>query len=164
MAFPVINERKGILRASGRPCAGNGFTVLEMMIALFILTVSILAMTSLAVTSIQTNHQNDLRNTAIKVTSEIAEILLAQHALLAPGTTVTEGLAPYDGTNTALQPDFRWYPNPVQRVKGGSQQFTATWVATGLTDQLTQFNITVSYTYKGQNRSNSATIYKHQAS
>ncbi len=161
MALPVIKKRKRSLPAASplRPSGEKGFTLLEMMIALFILTVSILGMTSLTLTSIQANHQNDLRNTAIKLTSEIAEILLTQPSV----NIVSGGLTPYAATNTALVPSYLSYPNPNQPVKGGSQPYTATWIATTLTSQLTQIDITVSYTYKGQTHTNNATIYKNEA-
>ena len=56
----------------------DGFSLLELMISLVILTVSILALLSLTITSIQANLQNDIRNAAIRLTNQTAEVLLAQ--------------------------------------------------------------------------------------
>ncbi len=162
MASPVT-ERKRMETRGGE----SGFTLLEMMIALFILTVSILGLTALTITSMQTNQQNDLRNTAIKLTSEVAEILLTQPI----ANIVSGGLQPYDATNTALidstntaiNPSFRKYPNPVQKIKNGTQLYTVNWTVTTLTDNLKQIIIQVQYTYKGNSYVNNATIYKHSA-
>ncbi len=176
MALPVIDREKGLISDIGqgkgigkegsqgkcRRLTGEwGFTMIEMMIALFILVVSILGLTTLTITSIQANHQNDLRNTAIKLTSEVAEIILAQ-----PIENIVSGsLTPYDASNTAISSGtygYKQYPNPVQAIKGGTVPYTVTWIATSLTGDLTQVNITVAYTYRGQQYTNNAIIYKHR--
>lgn len=137
----------------------RGFSLVEMMIALFILSVSILALLSLTVTSVQVNLQNDIRNTAIRLTNQTAEILLVQPF----GNVVSGGLTPYDGTNAALSPDFRQYPNPLQTIRGSTQTYTVAWVVSNLTNDLSQITITVQYNYKGTQYANSTVVYKHRA-
>lgn len=160
---PYVNEKTMTGPMYRRDASGagdnSGFSMVEMMIALFILTVSILALTTLSITAIRANHQNDLRNTAIRVTTEVAEILLAQ-----PIDNITTGnLKPYDTSNLALTPSYKYYPNPVQPIKGGTQEYTVSWTATRLTGDLMQIDITVGYIYKGLQHTNNAIIYKHKA-
>ncbi len=147
-----MDEKKGE-RDSG------GFSLIEMMIALFILSVSVLALLNLTITSIQVNLQNDLRNTAVRLTNQTAEILLAQPI----ANVVSGGLTPYDGTNTALTPDYRQYPNPVQTLKGGTQTYSVSWVVSNLTNDLRQITITVQYSYKGTQYTSNTVVYKHRA-
>lgn len=175
MVHPVINQRicseepaTGDAKRARRnsPAAGlsgqEGFSLPEMMIALLILSVSILGFTSLILTSIQVNYQNDLRNTAIKLTSETAEILLAQPI----DYIITGGLTPYNNTNTALGSGlnaYKKFPNPDQTVRGHNVPYTVTWTATSLTDYLKKIEIAVRYTYKGRELRNDAVVYKNRA-
>ena len=55
----------------------RGFSLVEMMIALVILSVAILGMTSVTLMTIRTNIENDLRNAVVRVTSEVAENLVS---------------------------------------------------------------------------------------
>lgn len=120
-----------------------GFSLVEMMIALLILAVSILGMTTLTLTSINANFENDLRNTAIRVTSEVAEEL---------------GSLPIENVVSA--------PEATRQVsvRGTSIPYYVTLNVTPLNVDLLQVNIQVRYTYKGNNRYNSAVVYKHRAS
>ncbi len=136
-----------------------GVTLIELMVALAILVVGILGLLSLTMTSIQANFQNDLRNTAVRMTSQVAEALLAQPI----DNVVSGGLAPYDATNAALLPSYQVYPNPVQTVRGVSQTYTGTWnVTTTPSADLKQVTITVGWSYRNVNYTNSAVIYKHR--
>ncbi len=138
----------------------RGVTLLELMIALVILTVSILGLLSLTVTSIQANMQNDVRNTAIRLTNQVAEAMRSQ-----PITNViTGGLAPYSAANTALLPNYLNYPNPVQTIRGVPTTYTATWtVAPPLSPNLSQVTVTVGWTYRNVNYTNVAVVYKPKA-
>lgn len=156
--YNLQEEGKGMEEKKGERDS-RGFSLVEMMIALFILSVSILALLSLTLTSIQVNLRNDIRNTAIRLTNQTAEILLVQPI----GNVVSGGLTPYDGTNSALSPDFRQYPNPLQTIRGSTQTYAVTWVVANLTNDLSQITITVQYNYKGTQYTNSTVVYKHRA-
>lgn len=156
--FNLQGEGKAMEEKKGERDS-RGFSLIEMMIALFILSVSILALLSLTLTSIQVNMRNDIRNTAIRLTNQTAEILLVQPI----GNVVSGGLRPYDATNAALSPNFNQYPDPDPILRGSKQAYTVTWVVSNLTNDLRQITITVQYNYKGTQYTNSTVVYKHRA-
>ena len=124
----------------------RGFSLVEMLVALLILSVSILGMTSLTLTTIRTNVENDLRNAAIRLTSEVAEDLGA--------LPIEDVVATPVGSPETRQVSIR----------GTNVAFTIARVVIPRTNDLRQVNITVGYTYKGIPKSNSAVVYKHRAS
>ncbi len=138
---------------------GRGFSLIEMLVALLILSFSMLGLMNLSVTSIQVNMQNDVRNTAIRLTNEMAEILLAQ-----PIDNLQSGnLNPYDATNPALLPDFQHFPNPDQAIRNFTQTYNVGWTVNQLSNDLREVQISVGYTFRGRAYTNNAVIYKHRA-
>lgn len=136
-----------IANSATKHSESRGFSLVEMMVALVILSVSILGMTSLTLTSIRTNVENDLRNAAIRLTSEIAEEVGAMPIENVVATPV--------GTPETHQ----------VRIRGTNVAFKVARVVTPLTNDLRQVDITVTYSFKGtDNKSNSAVVYKHRAS
>lgn len=120
----------------------RGFTLIEMMIALVILSVAILGMTSLTLTTIRTNSENELRNAAVRVTSEVAEDL---------GALAIEDVI--DGTSTRQV-----------NIRGVNVPFTVILDVESLTNDVSQVEIEVRYTIRGIQKNNSAVVYKHRAS
>jgi len=133
------SDQFGPKTGSGAP--SGGFTLLEMLIALVILSVSILALTSVTLTAIRVNNENEVRNAAIRTTSERASTLLA-----VPIDSVASGSA-----NTTL------------RLRGGDYPCVESWTVTSLTNDLRQIVINVQYTLKGESYTNTSVIYKHRA-
>lgn len=69
-----------------------GFTLIEMMIAIFILSVGILGLLAVHVTATRTNFQASRMTAAVTENADRHEKLLAQDydaAMLAPGSTTT---------------------------------------------------------------------------
>lgn len=124
-------------------CLGcpRGFSLLEMLIATFIMAVSILALTSLTITGMRMNLGNDLRNAAVRLTSEEAETVLA------------------DPIDTPVQPKS----DRNVMIRGANRPFTITRDVVPLSNDLREVRIVVSYTYRGQPLSNSIVVYKHRA-
>lgn len=118
----------------------RGFTLIEMMVALLILSVSILALTSVTLTAIKTNMNNDLRNTSIRLTTEAANDL-------------------FDLSFDALDSSMANQIHNVA-VRGGSKEFTVSWVVTSQTSSLKQIVVTVQYETKGITRNNRAIFYR----
>lgn len=137
----VMNYRQGCRSVPKSPLRDGGFSLVEMMIATFILAVSILALTSLTITSIQVNLENDLRNTAVRLTSETAEDLLRQPIESISDATVNRNLT----------------------IRGGTRTFTVTTDVTTLTNDLRQVDIQVTYTHRGKTSSVNSVVYKHRA-
>lgn len=147
MEQPVILTDTSYLIPPTKQRDSRGFSLVEMMIALVILSVSILGMTSMTLTTIRTNVENDLRNAAIRLTSEVAEELAA--------LPIEDVIATPVGTPETRQVSIR----------GANVAFKVERVVTPLTNDLRQVDITVRYSFKGiDNKSNSAVIYKHRAS
>jgi prepilin-type N-terminal cleavage/methylation domain-containing protein len=129
-------------KPKGNRCGNRkGFTLVEMLMALIILSVSILGLTSITLTSIRVNTQNDLRNSAIRLTNEKSEEMLSKNFL-----DIASGL------------DHVSVP-----IGGGEKNFDVTWTVTSPTANLRQIAITVQYDWRGQSSSNTAVIYRHRA-
>lgn len=124
----------------------RGFSLVEMMIALVILSVAILGMTSVTLMTIRTNIENDLRNAVVRVTSEVAENLVSM--------PIDDVVATPTGT-----PEIRQVS-----IRGTNVPFSVIRVVTSLSNDLRQIDITVSYSSKGVTKTNSAVVYKHRAS
>ncbi|MDT8421529.1 MAG: prepilin-type N-terminal cleavage/methylation domain-containing protein [Desulfuromonadales bacterium] len=118
----------------------SGFTLIEMMIALFILSVSILALTAVTITSMKVNLENDARNAAVRLTSEVTDDVFA---------------IDFDDLKTLTTP-----LKPKVRIRGAEKEFTVNWTVTDTTATLKQVVITVSYDIKGKTFSNQAVIYR----
>lgn len=161
----------------------KGFSLIELMIALFIITVAVLGLLTLTITSIQTNMQNDIRNTATRLTSQTAEILLARPidtistcGITLDSTITTGSVAVYNSaytyntSNNCLvdsnaAEDYKKYPNASQPLGGssGTKEYNITWTVSNLTNDLRQITIRVSYKYRDQTYTNEAVIYKHRS-
>jgi prepilin-type N-terminal cleavage/methylation domain-containing protein len=150
----------------------KGFSLVEMLIAVVIMAFSLLALSEVMVSSISINLGNEMRNTAVRLTTQTAEVLLT----LPVDTLSTCGLsadpdAPaynasytYNDINTCLGTgtDYQKYPNPVQSIKGFQQNFNITWVVSALSSNLREITITVAFKHRGANHTNSAVVYKHR--
>jgi prepilin-type N-terminal cleavage/methylation domain-containing protein len=147
----------------GRPVFNNkrGFTLIELMIAMVIIMISMLALLTSIVTSMAANTGNEIRNTAIKVTNETAEALLAlpiDDAELSTGTPHTYTVSTWTSGQQA-----RGFPNPTQRIRAFDFTYTITWSVTPPSANLKQISITVAYSYKNKDYTNSSLVYKHRA-
>ncbi len=121
----------------------EGFTLLELLVALVILSISLIAFANVIVISMRMNKQNDCRNAAVRLTSKTAEDFLAQPmGSLADGTT----------NSTVSLP-----------IRGGALPYRVSSTIVTLNNDLKQINITVQYTISGQQYTNNAVIYKHRA-
>jgi prepilin-type N-terminal cleavage/methylation domain-containing protein len=150
----------------------RGFSLLEMLIAVVIIAISILALSGVMVNSISANLGNELRNASVRLTNETAEVLLALplEGIESCGITADPGALnykaeySYDDQNECLGAgaDYLRYPKPLQTVKGFTQGFNITWEVLPLSSALRQITITVTYTNRGEDHTNSAVIYKHR--
>jgi type II secretory pathway pseudopilin PulG len=150
----------------------NGFSLVEMMIAIVIMVFSLLVLLSVVINAIGVNLGNELRNTATRLTGQTAEVMIAL-----PIENISPcGVTPdpdalnynasyvYSGANTCLGAgaDYQRYPNPVQSVKGSRQNFNITWAVTDLNSDLRQVTITVAYKHRGEDHTNSAVVYRQR--
>lgn len=114
------------------------------MVALFILSFSILGFSGLILTSIQVNQTNDLRNGAVRLTGEVVEDLLADRM---------ENL-----------PDGGWIEEQRNlNIKGVQVPYTVRYNVDDVSANLKRIEVVIGYIYKGQAFTNSSVIFKHKA-
>jgi prepilin-type N-terminal cleavage/methylation domain-containing protein len=134
----------------------RGFSLIELLVAMFIIAISMMALLSSILTGMSANLQNDMRDTAIRITNATAEAILSlpqDDAELSPGShTRTTG-------NTAQ--DLKGFPQPVQSIRGTQQTYTIGWVVAPLATGTMQVTITVALSapYKGNSYTNTSVIY-----
>lgn len=142
----------------------KGFSLIEMMIAVVIILFSMLAMFAAFGSSISVNVSNDMRNTAVRLTNQTAEVIqsLAFTDAWVVGDT-TEILYDRDDSNTDQRD--KGFPRETQVVRGVQRAYTISWWVMDLSDNLKQVRITVSYLdpKDGTTITNDAVIYKHKA-
>ncbi len=141
-----------------RPVLTNkGFSLIELLIAMMIIMVSMLAAMSGTITSIRTNVDNEMRTVATKVMTQTAEALLAM-AFNDPN--LTAGLhtrIPNDPLQSQLG-----LPNTANVVRGASVDFPIRWTVSPLTPNASmQVDIEVSYTNRSIVYRKNLTIFKH---
>ena len=119
----------------------QGFSLIEMLVAMVILSVSMLALTALTITAMKTNMRTDLRNTAIRLCDEKAEEFTA---------------APIDGIVTANE------TRHVSLRNGAvSKNFQIEWTVTPQGNDLKQIEINVKCDDKVYQRT---VVFKHRSS
>ncbi len=152
-----------------RPAWNNnrGFSLIELLIAVAIIEISMLALLTSILLVQRTNLQNELRNTAIRLTNQTAEALLALPANdsnIQLGTTTP---TIYIRDAASADQNGKGFPQPVQIVRGYPQTFAIQWAVSpigpaGTSSKAVQVVITVSYTYpRGSTTTyaNNAVIY-----
>lgn len=115
-----------------------GFSLAEMLVALVILSVSILAMTSMTLTAIKVNVDNNMRNTAVRLTGEITEDLF---------------ITPFDQLVTGSE-------TRTVNMRGINRTFDVDWTVTSTTATLKQVVVEVTYEVKNKEFSNRSVFYR----
>jgi prepilin-type N-terminal cleavage/methylation domain-containing protein len=152
--------------------SNKGFSLVEMLVAVVIVAFTLLALSTVMVNSINVNFGNELRNTAMRLTSQTAEVLylLPFESLQSCGITFDpdahnyNASYTYDSSNVCLGSgtSYQLFPNPAQSLKGLRQKFNITWDVAVLSDNLRQITIAVAYRYREEHFTNSAVIYTHR--
>ncbi len=142
--------------------ASKGFSLIELMIAVVFIMISMLALLTAIVTSMRTNLENDLRNTAIRLTNQTAEALLTLPTDPTIDTELTDGShSRTAGTGNTAQNE-KGFPLTAQTVRGSQQTYTIQWAVVSRTTNVKEITITVSYTSRNKPYTNTAVIYKHK--
>jgi prepilin-type N-terminal cleavage/methylation domain-containing protein len=122
-------------------CSQQGFSLIEMLVAMVILSISMLALTALTITAMKTNMRTDLRNTAVRLCDEKAEEFTA---------------APIDSIVTAKE------TRSVSLRNGAvSKNFDIEWTVTPQGSNLKQIEIAVECDNKVYQRT---VVFKHRSS
>jgi prepilin-type N-terminal cleavage/methylation domain-containing protein len=149
-AAPVISSKKG-------------FTLIELMIAVFIIAISMLAMVSSMMTAIRVNVDNDARNTAIRLTNQTAEILHAlQWANVGVPLTLRVDAELSAGLHTRVtgdaSQDAKGFPALQQSIRNFRQDYRIQWNVEDRSLNTKRITIAVLYTRSGQNLNDPARI------
>ncbi|HAK58964.1 MAG TPA: hypothetical protein DCO77_01100 [Nitrospiraceae bacterium] len=137
----------------------KGFSLIEMMVAIVFIMISMLALLTASLTTMQTNMKNELRNIAITISNQTAEVLLA---LPEDDTEVTDGSVHSRIAGDTTQ-DAKGFPFKKHSVRSYQQEYDIQWDVVSKTDKIKQVTITVTYTFKNKNYSTSSVIYKNKA-
>jgi len=151
-----------------RAAKQHGFSLIEVLFAVAISSVSILGLMAMTVISIKANQRDDRRNDSVRVASETAEVLMT-----APFDTVQScGLPPSSQGVTSpacFIADVKGkniLPDPMQSglavVSTPGVSYALAWTVTPLSDDLKQIVITVDYTDNAHAQKHAVTIYKHR--
>ncbi len=160
-------------KGGGREVAG--FSLIEIMFAMAIVSVSVLGLMALTLTTMRSNMQDEMKSGAVRLASQIAEVILAQPMEGVPAGTC--GLATpvnqktsqktntvpvattipiptgvdttYSSTNSCLGTNFSIYPNPSQAAQRGTVDYTILWVTRDLSPNLKEVVIDVYYPQPG---------------
>ena len=153
----------------------GGFSLLEVVFSMVIISVSVLGLLALTTTSMKANARDDLKTGAVRLASQVAETLLAQPMEAVPagvcgigdaitsanaqplsgvakigGNTVTTDTYVYDSTNDCLGSNFEAYPNPEQVIRKGTVDYNIIWTSTDLSSDLKMIQIDVYYPNPGE--------------
>jgi prepilin-type N-terminal cleavage/methylation domain-containing protein len=151
----------------------DGFSLVEMMTALVIVALTLLVLSATLIHAIKVNVVNDLRNAAIRLTNQTAEVILSLpfESIHSCGVTADPDSANYvdsyryDDGNTCLNEypgDYLKYPNPFQTIKGFRQRFNITWDVLELNEDLRQITILVVYNESNEEHLHSMVLYRHR--
>jgi len=154
--------------AHSRRAAQRGFSLIEVIFATGILSVSILGLMAMTVTSLKANQRDDRRNDSVRVASETAEVLMAApfdkvescelSASSTPGTTPS--------VPACLGEDIKLFPDSMQSgrivTNAPGVPYNIRWTVTHLSDDLKQIVITVEDPKNVNQQTHQVTIYKHK--
>ena len=140
----------------------KGFSLIELLVAVVILLVSLLGLLAALMNTISANLDDELRNNAVRLTSQTAEAL---HGLPIDDDNVTGSPEGILHTRSACDSgqDRKGLPCPVQNIRGFKQDYIISWNVTDKDDNLKEILISVAYTNAMKdNNSYKAVIYKHR--
>lgn len=138
----------------------KGFSLIEMMIALVLIMISMLALLTATLGAMRANVETELRNTAVRIANQTAEALLS---LPMTDAELSDAVSPHVRTAGSAAQDAKGLPQPNVSVRGYQQQFTIQWTVVNKSVKVKEVTITVSYTHRGRPFSSSSVIYKHEA-
>jgi prepilin-type N-terminal cleavage/methylation domain-containing protein len=141
-----------------RATNNKGFSLIELLIAMMIIMISMLALATATGNFIRVNLENEMRNTATRIANQTTEALYSlpfNDPDLAPG--VHNRILNDAGLNA------KGIPNTLQTVRGSRQTFNIQWTVVQQTNEALEVRISVSYTIRGTQVAKNAVIYKHVA-
>ncbi len=137
----------------------KGFSLIELMIAIFIIAITMLALLTSITVSQRTNLQNQVRDIAIRITNQTAEAILAlppNDSELSTGVNHTRIAG-----NTAQ--NMKGFPQKLVSLRGYQQDYTIAWTveptSAGLASKNLKVLIAVTYKFSGKDYSHNAAVF-----
>jgi len=140
----------------------RGFSLVELLVSIIILLVSLLGLLPLMIQSINANLNDDLRNTAVRLTSQTAEAI---HSLPFDDADIMGSSTGVLHTRAADGPDQdrKGFPKPSQTIRNFQQNYVISWNVVDRNDNIKEIVISVAYSdQQREAQSHSAVIYKHR--
>ena len=148
-------------------CNNKGFSLIELLVATFIIMISMLAVLSSMLTATRMNVENDVRNTAVRLTNQTAETLLTLQwaEVVVAGDRMEHMDADLSaGVHTRIaedaEQDRKGYPVLSQSIRNFRQDYRVQWTIEDVSIKTKRITITVAYTRNGQDLANEAVIFR----
>lgn len=119
----------------------KGFTLIEMMIAIVLIMVSMMAYLSAMVTAIQTSNNNEFRDVSTRIANQTGESLLALPFSDSELTLGNHSRIANDSTQ-----GNKGLPDTTQVVRNSQQSYSISWIVTPQSLDAIQILITVRNT------------------
>lgn len=149
----------------------KGFSLVEMMIAILIISISFFALSAIMVSAININLENEIQNAASRLNTQTTEILMTvpYNEISTCGITL-DPEAPnynsayiYDSSNKCLgtkENSYMQYPNPEQVINTIKKKFNIVWNIQVFDSSAMQITITTSYVHNGISHSTQSVVYR----
>lgn len=125
-------------------CNNNGFTLIEVMVALVILMVGMMGLLSATSTALELNVKNQFRDEALQLADERLRI--------AKGNGAATFVVPFAGISTSVVRN--------SRLRSKNLAFTVTLGATAAGDSSNVLSSIATWNYKGQSNNQEITSLK----
>jgi type IV pilus assembly protein PilV len=123
-----------------RPSRARGFTLVEALVALLVLTIGLLGVAALQLSSLRSNHSSSLRSQATLLAYDIVDRMRANQSAANSGAyDIALGTTPTGGT-VALDDLVRWKQNLTNTLPAGDGA-----VARSGAGSATKFTVTVRW-------------------
>jgi len=146
----------------------KGFTLIELLFSVFIITISMLAILTSLTVAMRQNMETDVRNTAVRLANQTAEVLLALQWMkvekvltMDPELAATMPGSPHLRDATNAEQDAKGFPLLTQSIRGFRQDYRIQWEVEDVTLTSKRIAITVAYTLSGQDRSQVSVIFRN---
>ena len=151
----------------------RGFSLIEMLFAMLLIMVSMLAFLTTMTVAMRTSGNNDVRDMSTKIVNMTAETLLALPITdpdLSTDPTSSACVNHSRTANDATQGN-KGFPNAIQIVRGTQMPFTIQWCVGPLSSTTTgtsalldsiRVDITVGYVFSNQTYTKNSVIFRNK--
>jgi len=133
----------------------KGFTLIEMMVAILIIMVSMLAYLTVIMTAMRTSNTNEFRDISTRIANQTGEALLSL-----PFTDSELSMGAHSRTAQDTTQGSKGLPDTTQVVRGSLQTYTINWSVSPLS--LDSLQIVITVTNVARNKTYNLAVYKQR--